>query len=154
MFEQSFIEVSGNAFSSPKNKVLLFIQSFLSCQQKRLFKLQRSLFKTLSLATIFFDFSDAPVNRSSFSSSRNVSEFSISASGNQFSVQLKEYSFIQRFFSARGNREIQFMKKTLFLLVKTDFLASDNLFLLPFSGTPATVSFIFPSHGNAFLNES
>ena len=32
-------------------------------------------------------------------------------------------------------------------------MASRNHFFLPFSDTPATASFIFPSSGNAFLNK-
>ena len=36
--------------------------------------------------------------------------------------------------------------------MKTEFLASENHFVLPFSDTAATDSFIFPSSGIAFLN--
>ena len=38
--------------------------------------------------------------------------------------------------------------------METDFLASGNHFFLPFSNTPATDSFIFPSVGNAFVRKS
>ena len=49
-FKDFFILVSRNTFFSPKEKILFFIQSFLSCQWKLLFELQRSLFKTLITA--------------------------------------------------------------------------------------------------------
>ena len=58
------------------------------------------------------------------------SPFSIHANGNRFSGYLKQYSFIQRFFSASGNYRgnVIFEKKILFLLVETDFLANGNHF--------------------------
>ena len=83
------------------------------------------------LATIFFNFSDIPA-KANFSSCRNVflNKFSIPASGNQFSVYLKQYSFIWRFFSISKNPI--FWKTTLFLLVDTNFLVSENHFLNKF----------------------
>ena len=74
-FKEPFILVNGNAFFSPKENVFLFIKNFLSCQWKPLL----SLFKTL-ITTILFYFSN------------------ISVSGNRFSIQQKQYSFIYRFF--------------------------------------------------------
>ena len=71
-----------------------------------------------------------------------------------FLFSWKSILLFRDFFLLEEIGKSNLWKKTLFLLVKTDFLASGNLFFLPFSGTPATVSFIFPSHGNVFLNES
>ena len=103
---------------------------------------------------MFFDVSDISANVSSFfSCSGNVfiNKFSIPASENRFSVYLKQYSFICTFFfSASGNPNI-FQRKSLLLLVETDFLASGNHF--PFSDTPTTDSFILPSNGNVFVNK-
>ena len=64
-----------------------------------------------------------------FPSNRNVflNEFSILASGNRHSVQLKQCSFIQSFvFCLWKPEDPIFEKITLFLLVETDFLASGN----------------------------
>ena len=74
-FKEPFIPVNRNAFFSPKENVFLFIKNFLSCQ----WKLLLSLFETL-ITTILFYFSN------------------ISVSGNRFSIQQKQYSFIYRFF--------------------------------------------------------
>ena len=81
-------------FSVQKRMFCFLFRAFRSCQQP-LFKLESSLVKTLSLATVFFVFSDIPVNGSSFPSSKNVfsNEFSIHTSGNRFSVQLKQQIF-------------------------------------------------------------
>ena len=51
IFRKFFIPARGKTFFSPEEKVLFFTQNFLSCQWKPLFKLQRSLFKTLTTAT-------------------------------------------------------------------------------------------------------
>ena len=66
--------------------------------------------------------------------------------------------FNQSYFSASGshywNKGVNtFQRKSLLLLVETDFLAIGNHFF-PFSDTPATDSFIFPSNGNVFVNKS
>ena len=103
-----------------------------------------------------------------FSFSRNVvlNKFSIPTSGDQFSVHLKQYSFILTFFSASGNSI--FKKITLFPLVETDFLASGNHFfssifrhychhgdiILILYLHAASDSFIFPSKGNVFVIKS
>ena len=124
----------GNPFLSPKEKVLLFILSFFPCQWNPIFKLQRSLFKTLITAIdnyfiCFFKYSCQCKQLVEGYSQMN-SPFSILTNGNRFSVYLKQYSFIQRFFSASGNHRGNaiFEKKTLFLLVETDFLANGNNF--------------------------
>ena len=62
----------------------------------------------------------------------------------------EQYSFIWTFFYGSGNPVKTIRTITLFLLVETDFLDSRNHFLLPFSETPATDSFMFPSNGNVF----
>ena len=66
------------------------------------------------------------------------------------------FSWNNRFFfsASNGNQEMQFIINNLILASKTDFVASENHFLLSFSDTPATASFIFSSRGNIFLNES
>ena len=102
-FKKFFISASGNTFFSPEEKILFFSQNFFSCQWKSLFKLQRSLLKTLItlLGIIFFDFSDISANASSFfvQQKRILKQILfILASGNQFSVYLKQYSFIWTFF--------------------------------------------------------
>ena len=90
-----------------------------------------------------------------FSSSRNVvlNKFSIPAGENKFSVYLKQYSFIWRFFLLLETiGEILFLKITFFLIKETDFLANGTYFFLPLSDTPATDSFVFPSNRNVFVN--
>ena len=62
----------------------------------------------------------------------------------------EQYSFIWTFFYGSGNPVKTIREITLFVLVETDFLDIRNHFLLPFSETPATDSFIFPSNGNVF----
>ena len=47
-----------------------------------------------------------------------------------------------------------FWKITLFLLVEIDFLTCKRHLFLSFLDAPAIVTFIFPSSGNVFLNES
>ena len=74
-FKEHFIPVNGKRFFSLKENVFLFIKNFIFCQWKPLL----SLFETL-ITTILFYFSN------------------ISVSGNRFSIQQKQYSFIYRFF--------------------------------------------------------
>ena len=86
------------------------------------------------------------------SSSRKVllKKLSIPAIGNQFSVYLKQYSFICRFLVLV---ESQFLKNNLIPSSGNSFSGSwAPFFFLPFSDTPATDSFIFPSNGNVFVN--
>ena len=66
------------------------------------------------------------------------SEFFILPCENRFSVYWKQNSFIQSFVEVFGSREQQlFLRGSLFLLVKTDFLASESCFFFHFLDTPA-----------------
>ena len=65
-------------------------------------------------------------------------KFLIPTSGNEFSVQQKQYYFTQNFvedFKVRGSN---FLRETLFLLIETFFLASGSYF-------PAIESYFSPS---------
>ena len=90
-----------------------------------------------------------------FPSNRNVflNEFSIPASKNWLSFYFKQYSFIQRLFSANENCKIQFLKNNFIPVVENVFLASEKpFFFLPFSGTSNSAKFIFLFCGNVFLD--
>ena len=69
-FKESFIPVSGNAFFSPKEKLLFFIlfRAFFPAIRNCLnYREAYSKLLLLLLATIFFYFLDIPVNGNSFS---------------------------------------------------------------------------------------
>ena len=117
-FKEPFIPVNGNAFFSPKENVLLFIKNLLFCQWKPLFTLKRSVFKTL-ITTILFYFS------------------TISVSGNRFSIQQKQYSFIYTIFR-------NFCKRTLLLLVEANFVASRDDFFSSIFRHSFHCQFYFP----------
>ena len=97
---------------SVQKKTIIFYYELFFCLWKPLFKLKRSLFKTLyhyywqRFSLIFQILLPIEAN---FSFSRNVflNKLIIPATGNQFSVYLKQYSFIWTFFSLL---EIQFLK--------------------------------------------
>ena len=90
-----------------------------------------------------------------FQSSGNVffNEFFIPSSGNVFSVQWKQYSFIQRFaeaFEIRGQQ--LFLRETFFLFVETDFLAKFFFFFFIFQ-ILLLVKATFCLEETLFLNE-
>ena len=133
-------------FPVQKEKYCFLPRTFFPASGNHYLNYREAYLKPLSLllATIFFDFSYISGNVSIFLSNRNgfFNKFSILARGT--------YSFIWTFFYGSGNPVKTIRKITLFVLVETDFLDSRNHFLLPFSETPATDSFIFPSNGNVF----
>ena len=118
-----FIPASRNTFFRPEEKVLLFTQFFFPASGDHYLNYRKAYLKLLSLilATIFFDFSN--ISGKQFFrlvETLFLNKFFIPTSGKRFSVYLKQFSFISRFFSA--SRNPIFEKKTLFLLVETDFL--------------------------------
>ena len=93
-------------FSVQEKRYYFLLSTFFRASGNHYSNYTEACLKLLSLLlpTIFFDFSDIPTI-AVFSSSRNVflNKFSIPVSGNRFSVFLKQYFFIWRFFSAIGN---------------------------------------------------
>ena len=109
---------------------------------------QEQLFFSL-VKNRFFHLSDIRDSESSFSpGKRFFDKFFIPAIGNGFSVQQKQYWFIQ---SSVEDFEI-LEQQTLFLLVETNFWLVELFFFLHFSDTPANGR-CFLSSGNVFLNE-
>ena len=87
-FKESFIPISGNAFSSPKEQYCFLFRAFFPAGEN--YREAYWLFKTLITAISNHSsiFLDIRVNGSSFPSNRNVflNKFSIPANGNRFSL--------------------------------------------------------------------
>ena len=102
IFHVVFIPASANTFFSPEEKVLycLLLRTFFPAGGNHCLNYKEAYLKLLSLlcSLIFQIF--LPM-LAAFSSSGNVfiNKFSIPTSENRFSVYLKQYSFIWKFFS-------------------------------------------------------
>ena len=68
-FKEAFIQISGNAFSSPKEQFCFLVRTFFSAGENHFLNYEEAYLKPLflQLATIFLDFLDIIVNGSSFS---------------------------------------------------------------------------------------
>ena len=119
-FKKLFIPASGNTFFSPEEKVLFITQNFFPGNGKHYLNYTEAYLNILLLllATIFFDFSDISANVSSFFVQQKSIPKQI-----LHSCYWKPIYFLS--FSAM---KYIFWKITLFLLVETDFLASENHF--------------------------
>ena len=113
-------------FSFQKKKYCFLLRVFFPASGNHYLNYREAYLKLLSLllTTIFFNFSNISANVISFSSSQNVflNKISIADSGDQFSVYLKQYSFISTFLSVSGNPifENKFIPaKLIFWLVET-----------------------------------
>ena len=107
-FKEFFILDSETNFSVQKKKYCILLRTFFPVSGNHYLNYKEAYLKGLfyhcywqQLFLIFQILLPYAV----FSSSRNVflSKFCIPASGNRFSVYLKQYSFIWRFFSASWN---------------------------------------------------
>ena len=109
-----------------RRKSTVLLRTFFPASGNHYLNSRENYLKLLSLllTTIFFNFSNISANVISFSSSKNVflNKISIADSGDQFSVYLKQYSFISTFLSVSGNPifENKFIPaKLIFWLVET-----------------------------------
>ena len=103
----------------------IFTEKLHWSQQKLLFSLAKNR---------FFHLSDISGNENNFSQGKRFFiEFFIPASGNEFSVQQKQYCFIQSSVEDfKIRRQRTFLRETSFKLLKTDFLASISIFFFFF----------------------
>ena len=98
-FKKFFFPTTGTRFFMPEEKYCFLLRTLFTAGGNHYLNYREAYSKLLSLllATIFFDFLDVSA-KAVFHVFLN--KFSIPARGIRFSVNLKQYSFIWRFFSA------------------------------------------------------